>query len=472
MINLGDVKVSSVIDVPFYTKSQVNGSALTATVVLGDVKVYKNGGTTPRSSTAGFTLSVDFNSITGTHQLSIDLSNNEDNGFWATGSDYQVLLDTFTVDGQTLSKWIGKFSINNRIADLVWNAILQGSTYNITNSAGKRLRAIQEFQGYESGAIWVNTVTGTPGVVLFENGTVENHSSNMADAEIIANGMGFSKFEISPRSNITFDQAHTNHAFLGNNWILNLGTQVLSGCFIKGANISGEALLGAAETEYEHCMFNSVTLPPIGIRYGRLTGTLTMGSAGDFYLCDCRSRIAGFLTPKIDFNETLNASNLNMRNYSGGIEILNMGVGTGTYNMSLEGQGQLIIHASCVGGNIAVRGNFKVTNNGSNMVIDQTANFSNDQIFNSNIRKNVALANFPFYMIDSVSKSGKTGLTVTSRRSVDGGVFAPCANTASQIGLGGYKINLEKTDVNGKTILFIFTAPGAVDRVMGIVTQE
>ena len=56
-----------------------------------------------------------------------------------------------------------------------------------------------------------------------------------------------------------------------------------------------------------------------------------------------------------------------MRHYSGGVEILNMGQ-NGTDNMSLEGNGQLRINANCAGGTIALRGNFKVTDNSGGAV--------------------------------------------------------------------------------------------------------
>jgi hypothetical protein len=56
-----------------------------------------------------------------------------------------------------------------------------------------------------------------------------------------------------------------------------------------------------------------------------------------------------------------------MRQYSGGIEVKQMG-DTGTDNMSLEGNGQLVINANCSGGTIAIRGNFTITDNASGAV--------------------------------------------------------------------------------------------------------
>ena len=94
------------------------------------------------------------------------------------------------------------------------------------------------------------------------------------------------------------------------------------------------------------------------------------------------SRAAGAAVyPTFDFGSALNASNLNMRHYSGGIEIQNMGAGTGTYNMSLEGNGQLVINANCSAtSNVAIRGNFDLTNNASGISITETARYDIGEI--------------------------------------------------------------------------------------------
>jgi hypothetical protein len=86
--------------------------------------------------------------------------------------------------------------------------------------------------------------------------------------------------------------------------------------------------------------------------------------------------------------------------------------------------------------------------------------------------KNTALANFPFLMVDSTDHvTGKTGLTITATRSIDGGAFAACANAASEVANGLYKINLAASDLNGDTIVLRFTAAGADPRVILIVPQ-
>jgi len=87
------------------------------------------------------------------------------------------------------------------------------------------------------------------------------------------------------------------------------------------------------------------------------------------------------------------------------------------------------------------------------------------------IKKNTALANFMFTMTSSTTNAPVTGLTVTATRSIDGAAFAAAANSVSEVSSGWYKINLAATDVNGTVIALRFSATGANDRDLTIVTQ-
>ena len=92
-------------------------------------------------------------------------------------------------------------------------------------------------------------------------------------------------------------------------------------------------------------------------------------------------------------------------------------------------------------------------------------------VYNSNIKKNQALSAFEFLMIDSADHfSPKTGLTVTSERSIDGNSFASCSNSASAVANGIYKIDLTASDLNGNVITLRFTATGADPRLITIIT--
>jgi len=88
------------------------------------------------------------------------------------------------------------------------------------------------------------------------------------------------------------------------------------------------------------------------------------------------------------------------------------------------------------------------------------------------IQKNAPFANFAFLMVNVTDgRTPATGLSVSGQRSIDGGVFANLANGVTEIGNGWYKVNLAATDVNGDFIALKFTATGADQRNIGIITE-
>jgi len=90
----------------------------------------------------------------------------------------------------------------------------------------------------------------------------------------------------------------------------------------------------------------------------------------------------------------------------------------------------------------------------------------------SRLKKNTAYSNFHFVMIDSADHiSPESGLTVTATRSIDNGAFGACANSPVDVGNGLYRIDLDASDLNGDTITFRFTAPGADARLLTVVTN-
>jgi hypothetical protein len=88
------------------------------------VSVYKANGTT--QSTAGITLSVDFDSVTGLNNVLIDLSAD---AFYAVGNDYSVVITTGTVNSvSVVGTVLAHFSIENRFESQT------GDAYAVVNS--------------------------------------------------------------------------------------------------------------------------------------------------------------------------------------------------------------------------------------------------------------------------------------------------------------------------------------------------
>lgn len=93
-----------------------NGESITLTgLAVTDIEIFKNGSVTQRASDAGYALldtdGIDFDARTGIHGISIDLSDNTDASFYAVGSQYTVVIDAVTINGQTVRFVLGTFRI-------------------------------------------------------------------------------------------------------------------------------------------------------------------------------------------------------------------------------------------------------------------------------------------------------------------------------------------------------------------------
>jgi hypothetical protein len=264
------------------------------------------------------------------------------------------------------------------VAAAVWDRLLTGATHNIATSAGKRLRQIQEEQGYEGGAVWVDVNNGTPGTVPFENGTVGNPVDSIADARTLAIALGLQKFEIASTNSIQLAANYDKYIFHGVHWNLDLNGQSIDSAAFFGAVVTGTGVAAGGLPHFMDSDIQIASLPKCHLHNTILANKLTLTETGFYHFDDCSSGRAGLSTPVVDFGAAVGASELNMRHYSGGIEIENMNGGD---TMSLEGHGQLIINANCTGGTVAIRGHFMVTDNASGAVtLSEDARYDVQQV--------------------------------------------------------------------------------------------
>jgi hypothetical protein len=92
------------------------------------VKVYKANSTTTETAT-GVTLTVDFDSVTGLHNVLIDLSAD---AFYAVANDYAVVITTGTVDSvSVVGTVLAHFSIENRFNETV---VSDKTGFSLSNS--------------------------------------------------------------------------------------------------------------------------------------------------------------------------------------------------------------------------------------------------------------------------------------------------------------------------------------------------
>lgn len=226
--------------------------------------------------------------------------------------------------------------------------------------------------GYANGSIWVDTVNGVAGTEVGVNGTADNPLLSWADALTLSASTGIERFHIAAGSSVILTSDSSNYELLGNNWTLDLNGQVISNILVDGAAISGTGT--GTDPIFERSIIGNVTLNGAVMRGCFFEGTITAGAPADWFLNDCYSRIAGVGSPMFDFGAAVGDTAINLRKYSGGIEFVNMGQ-AGTDRASVEGNGQVILDASCVDGTLAVRGHFTMTGDASPLALSDDARF-------------------------------------------------------------------------------------------------
>lgn len=226
-----------------------------------------------------------------------------------------------------------------------------------------------DFGFYQNGAVWVDTVNGSPGTVTGVNGTQRNPVNNMPDANTLATALGLDRFELAPGSNITFAAAQSSKYFSARGATLNFGGQNIAGTTIFGALVSGTST--GAQPVLRECFLvgNSSFGTNFILDDCTLAGTITLPT-GVSLIKDCVAAVLGGTPPILDFGAATLNSQVDLRKYAGHIEIQNLGqAGTDSLFMDSPG-GDLTINANCVGGNVTIRGIVGLTNNGTGITFD------------------------------------------------------------------------------------------------------
>lgn len=142
------------------------------------ISVYKANDTT--QSTAGITLSADFDSVTGLNNVLIDLSAD---AFYATAVDYHVVITTGTVNSvSVVGEVVGQFSIENRFMRGTDSAALASvvGALNDAAAAGDPTTNDTVMQYVKQ---LINVLMGTTGIVTMPAAAAP--ANNISIAEMI-----------------------------------------------------------------------------------------------------------------------------------------------------------------------------------------------------------------------------------------------------------------------------------------------
>lgn len=254
------------------------------------------------------------------------------------------------------------------IADQVWDEVLTGATHNVVNSAGRRLRNIQDFGIYDLASVWVDEVSGTStGVTDGEDGTVTNRSDDFDNAQTIATSVGLDKINIQNGNTITLASSLNGFNVTGGQWTLALGGQDIGESTFENATVSG---IGTGTTpRFVNCTMGTCTLPPAKLYRCDMNGTLTIGSSGDYLFSDCKSSVAGSGAPIVDLSTAVGVTTISFRRWSGGLTLNNVAAGD---VISVDAISGGTITVGGTGGDVHIRGMVAVTDNSSGVTITQT----------------------------------------------------------------------------------------------------
>lgn len=145
----------------------------------GSIRVYKDDSATQRTSGAGITDTEDFDSLTGLHHITIDLSDNTDAGFYVAGHDYMVVLVGAVIDGKTINSVLAEFSIENR-----------NTKADVTKWSGTTVAA-PDTAGYPKTTVKAGTGTGE---IDLSAGHVTLANGSLTAAKIAADAFTAAKF--------------------------------------------------------------------------------------------------------------------------------------------------------------------------------------------------------------------------------------------------------------------------------------
>ena len=217
-------------------------------------------------------------------------------------------------------------------------------------------------------AVHIDTVNGASGTA-FPLGTPTDPVDNLANALTVAAARGLRRFVVA--GTLTLAGALTDWRVEGvasNNAeaILNLNGQNIAGSEFTNIALSGNSsgLFTALRCE----LFGTMDGIQGFFRDCTLLGTLTPAANQSLWLLGCYSGIAGLSTPILDLSNMTTGGSVNVRTYSGGMDVRSCNVGAFEASFEFVG-GQIILAATLTAGTFAIRGAVNITDSSSGATI-------------------------------------------------------------------------------------------------------
>lgn len=206
------------------------------------------------------------------------------------------------------------------------------------------------------GAVWVDLLNGSPGVIVNENGTRSNPVDNLTDAFTLAGVLGYSKmFGIG---NYVADRSFLSAILVGNGFpaSFDLNNQDFTGTKFEDMDVSGNGG-GSTGCSFYRCRITDLTNISghfVDCQFSGDTELIPSGSSTiRNFLDDCTSYVPGLDRPSIGLSNS--AADLQVRNWHGGLFIRNVNNILSDVSIDIS-SGSVTLKPSVIAGIFKIRG--------------------------------------------------------------------------------------------------------------------
>lgn len=236
----------------------------------------------------------------------------------------------------------------------------------MTSSSSATLQELSSIQFSSfNGGVTVDTTSIYSGEE-FPNGTPQQPVNNFVDALVIASTRGFTTLFIIGNATIDSGSDFSTLTLVGESPTKSQLT-VSSAADVYNCEFYDAHILGTLDGScvLKNCLITDLTYVE-GYVEQCILGDGTIILQGNAHFLDCWSGVAGSGIPIIDMNGT--GANLGVRNYNGGIKLINK---TGTEKVSMDiNSGHVVLDSTITNGEIVLRGVGKLTDNSTGTTLD------------------------------------------------------------------------------------------------------
>ena len=461
----GDFTTANTVYVYFnsFDSNDPSASVTLTGLVLGDIKIYKNGSVTQRTSTAGFTLldtdGIDFDAITGINGFSVDLSDNTDAGFYAAGGEYEIIINSVTIDAGVINFSAASFSIERTGGTL---ALLKDSSFGLDQLVRSTTPAntLDIEAGGTAGIDWANIANKTTAVDLSATDIQLADTVTTLTGHTPQTGDNYARLGAPAGASVSADIADVPTVAE-----LNARTLLAASYFDPAADtVANVTTVATTTTNTDMRGTDSAALASVATeaRLSELDAVTAgkMANQVDIIQTDTTTDIPASITALNDVAATDIVSGGAITTSAGAVSTVTT-VGTTTTNTDMRGTDSAALAS------VATEARLSELDAGTGGKMANQVDLiktDTDGIDDLAINKNAAFSNFEFLMV--ATSDGRTpvlGLTVTGQRSIDGAAFANVSGVIAEVSNGIYQFDALAADTNGDVITWRFSSATADD---------